>query len=120
LTDPIPDFYVGETWTYRGQAMNADGSRVIMAGAHIKARFYTSQGTLLDLTDSDPEVIINTDDSVPWDYEIVVPPGSRQAGFIFPHNRYKLQVKLTTSDGQVSVDVTKKLRIEQSSFSRFL
>jgi hypothetical protein len=113
-----PDFLVGETWSYRGQAKNADGTRVIMSGSHIRARFYTSQGVILDLTDSDPEVIINTDTSLDWDYEIVVPP-SRQDGFNFSHNRYKLQIKLTTSDGQVSVDVTKKLYIPLSSFKRW-
>src|SRR3982751_3426389 len=98
MTDP--DFYTGEDWVFRGPVVDEVGARVSMIGASVAVRFSTSQAKILDLTQDDDEVNLLTDLSQDWDYEVVLPP-SRQAAFISPYGRYKIQVRVTTADGRI-------------------
>lgn len=113
------DFYTGEDWTFRGPAVDVDGNRVSMIGAALTARFSTSQGVILDLTQNDSEVTVVTDQSGSWDYEILVPP-SRQNAFTSRFGRYQLEVRVTTTDGRVALEASRAFRVRESSFTRFM
>jgi hypothetical protein len=117
MTDP--DFYTGEDWVFRGTAVDENGARVSMIGATVSVRFSTSLGRILDLTQADDEVTVSTDPSGTWDYEVVVTP-DLQPLFTSPYGRYKIQVRVMTADGRVSIESSRRFRVEVSSFTLFI
>lgn len=117
-----PDFYVGETWTFRGTARDVDGQRYPLDQATIEVMFSMSSGAILEFDETDPDDMISivplSVESPAYDWQIAVPP-SRQTGFSRRRGRYRLQVRTTLPDGRVSIEADRVVKIQQSSFSRW-
>jgi hypothetical protein len=109
------DFYFGETWTFQGVVTDFSGAPLNLSGATLVFHLSTSAEVLLELAlGADPEVqLVNP---TAGQYQVIVTP-DMQIPLPRTTRVYRVETLVTTAIGDVTVAVSKRIRIGLTSFS---
>ena len=109
------DFYFGETWTFSGVLTDFSGAPLPLSGVSLEFHLGTSGEQFVSyVLGEDDEVRIV--DPAAGSYGVVVPAAAQS---LLPRSLsvFRVEVRATTSSGDATIVVSRRIRVGGSSFS---